>query len=206
MCGPFISLQGTSIWKTSDGDKMAQVVKCWLLLLVGIFSSSLQAEQRWFQIELIVFTQNFSNTEQFDQIAGGIQWPSRFAELSPSSYPLASLRSAPLAFAQVQAGDRLLNDTYRGLKKSPNYRPLVHLSWIQGVSANQLSDAVHIQSAGLKGFVRIQRGAYLHLLVDLEYAPGQSIYHLNEKRRLKLNETHYLDHPKLGVIARIAPL
>lgn len=185
---------------------MKEGVKIWLLLLAVVFSGHLHAGQRWFQIELIVFTQNFPTTEQFDQVSSQIRWPRGLNGLSGSVYSLAALRNSPFAFAQLGTNDRLLNDTYARLEQSPNYQPLVHLSWVQPVAGNQLSDAVQIQADDLNGFVRIERGNYLYLWVDLEYKPGQIIYRLNEKRRIKLNETHYLDHPKLGVIARVAPL
>ncbi len=59
----------------------------------------------------------------------------------------------------------------------------------------------------MNGFVHIQRGQTLQLIVDLEYTPAQVnseafIYRLNENRRIKLNEVHYLDHPKFGVVAK----
>jgi hypothetical protein len=31
------------------------------------------------------------------------------------------------------------------------------------------------------------------------------VYRLNERRRVKLSETHYFDHPKFGALVRVSP-
>lgn len=175
---------------------MEKIIKLHITLLLCFFATSVMADGRSYQIELIVFAQNASNSERFDQSGHDIRWPSNLRDVS--------------GFKQ---GGKQLNGTYGALKRSRDYRPLLHLSWIQRVGKNSLSQPVQIHQAGgqagddlLDGFVRIQRGNYLHLLVDLEYAPGSVTYRLKEKRRLKLNEVHYLDHPKFGVIAKVSPL
>ncbi len=50
--------------------------------------------------------------------------------------------------------------------------------------------------------------------MDLEYTgdvvDGEAfrtvVYRLKEKWRIKLNEIHYLDHPRFGVIAKVKPV
>lgn len=174
---------------------MGKIIRLQIVLLFCLFAASTLAEARSYQIELIVFAQNAPTSERFDQSGSKISWPGNVRNVS--------------GFTQ---GSKQLNGAYGTLKRSRDYRPLLHLSWIQNVGKNSLSQPVQIQKSGgqsgdlLDGFVRIQRGNYLHLLMDLEYAPGSSTYRLKEKRRLKLNEVHYLDHPKFGVIAKVTPL
>jgi hypothetical protein len=76
-----------------------------------------------------------------------------------------------------------------------------------------LNAPVHIHSADgkLNGYVQMQQGQGLQMMVDLEFTPnldsdtGKSVvYRLNEKRSIKLNEVYYLDHPKFGVVAKIS--
>jgi len=88
----------------------------------------------------------------------------------------------------------------------------MHVAWIQSVAAHRLGTAVQISNAegSINGFFRLQRGNLIQMIADIEYSPdpyvGAVIYRLNEKRRFKLNETHYLDHPKFGILVRVSPL
>ena len=187
-------------------------------LVLSLLSCNLLAEQNWYQIEVIVFAQKAPNTEQFDQTQSQLSWPKKLVKLSETTLPMQEWMLNPLSYTKLQAEDRLLQNIYYGLKKSRSYRPLVHLSWVQSARENRLSDAVQVyKKAGLQedyevnGYIRLQRGHYLHLITDLEYAPASAqaeplVYRLKEKRRIKLNEIHYLDHPKFGVVATVKPI
>jgi hypothetical protein len=167
-----------------------------LVMLLSFFSNRALAEGNDYQIELMVFAQDMPNTEVFDQTESQIKWPVGLTELS----------------AYKQADTMALADAYAALSKDPVYKPVIHIAWLQTIAEGASSSPVHIQAEGtLNGFIRIQRGQTLQLIVDLEYAPGQAnseafIYRLNENRRIKLNEVHYLDHPKFGVVAKISQL
>jgi len=39
----------------------------------------------------------------------------------------------------------------------------------------------------------------------IDAAPAANTWQLNQSRRMKSNETHYIDHPKFGVLLRIQP-
>jgi hypothetical protein len=168
-----------------------------LAILLSFFSSQICAEPHDYQIELIVFAQNMPNTEVFEQTESQIEWPADLTELS----------------AYKKADTLSLGDAYAALSKDPVYTPVMHVAWLQTVAEGASGSPVHIQSAegGLNGFVHIQRGQTLQLVVDLEYTPAQInnealVYRLNENRRIKLNEVHYLDHPKFGVVAKVSQL
>lgn len=172
------------------------VVYC-LAMLLNFFSGRVFAEGSDYQIELMIFAQNMPNSEVFEQTESQIKWPADLTELSV--YKKADAIS--------------LADAYAALSKDPVYKPVMHVAWLQSIAEGALGSPVHIQGAEgvLNGFVRIQRGQTLQLIVDLEYMPGQVngealIYRLNENRRIKLDEVHYLDHPKFGVVAKISQL
>jgi hypothetical protein len=61
-----------------------------------------------------------------------------------------------------------------------------------------------VNAAGgqLDGTVTLVRERFLHLDVDLVL---QSIYTLDETRRVRSGERHYFDHPMFGVIAEVTP-
>lgn len=158
-----------------------------LLALLFFLNNPVLAEDPRYQIELMVFSQTLPNTEVFEQTISQIAWPSDLTELS--AYKIADATA--------------LADSYAAMAKDPVYRPMLHISWIQ---AGQ-GAPVHIQSGDgkLNGYVQLQQGSGLQLRVDLEFAAnqGELIYHLTEKRSVKLNEDYYLDHPLFGLVATI---
>lgn len=60
----------------------------------------------------------------------------------------------------------------------------------------------------LDGTVSLARSRFLHLTVDLIYVdPHTGVpVQLKESRRMRSNELHYLDHPRLGMLVQVTPL
>lgn len=179
---------------------MIKLMVCSLAAILGLFSSPVLAEGGAYQIELIVFTQAMPTTEVFDQATQPAQWPPDLTELPAYKIPDATM----------------LDDSYAVLSKNSAYKPILHVAWIQPVvGEGGVSAPVHIQGAEgkLNGYVQIQQGQGLQMMVDLELTANsvdssgkKLVYRLNEKRPIKLNEVYYLDHPKFGVIAKISSL
>jgi hypothetical protein len=94
------------------------------------------------------------------------------------------------------------------LKRSAGYRLLGHVAWAADVPANgTLAARVEdvLPGSGLSGTVAVQRGQYLFLRLELDYAtPDGRAYRLRERRRVKFNERHYFDHPAIGAIAVVS--
>ena len=172
-------------------------IKAVILLMLSLVSSYVYADEKMYKIELVIFSQDMPNTEVFDQTESEIVWPRNIVKRS--------------SYEKVDSEDMGLLESYAKLARNNNYNPLKHVAWIQGVKENRLSIAVQLGRGDptIKGFFRIQRGHLLHMIADLEYSPysdmGSVIYRLKEKRRFKLNEIHYLDHPKFGMLARVSP-
>ncbi|WP_198243934.1 CsiV family protein [methane-oxidizing endosymbiont of Gigantopelta aegis] len=144
-----------------------------LLGLLCLISGQSWAKARNYKIELIVFSQQSSSNEVFDQYQSQIQWPHALQTLNAYS-----------------AAGKSLTGIWRRLQASSDYQPLLHVAWVQRIGANRLGTAVRIHNAahGIDGFFRVQRGNLLHLIADFEYQPDDRvIYHLKEKRRFKLD-------------------
>ncbi|MEK6805533.1 MAG: CsiV family protein [Pseudomonadota bacterium] len=108
------------------------------------------------------------------------------------------------------------------LRRSKRYQPLTTLSWIQKNPPAERGPALHLRwgqplSANgvtlntVDGSVALLLGQYLRLDVDLNYNSLRSdgtlgSVPLKERRRMKRDELHYLDSPKLGVLAKITRL
>jgi len=164
-------------------------------LAAMLFCSPVLAEVDAYQIELIIFSQAMPNTEVFEQTSSQITWPSDLTELSAYKKPDSTM----------------LDDSYAALAKDSTYKPIMHVAWIQPVGTGGASTPVRIQDndGKLNGYLQIEQGQGLQLAIDLELTANSSngsiIYRLNEKRLIKLNDVHYLDHPKFGVIAKVSP-
>lgn len=167
---------------------MSQGLKIQLTILLFCISSLAVAEQRWFQVELIVFQQQAPNSEIFEQIE---------SELKPVE-----------RYAQARSGKKSLQSTYNRLLRARNYHPFYYQSWLIPVVSNSISLPIDVSgvNANLNGWIKVQRGNLLHIIVDLEFSPESEdlIYRLNEKRRVRLNEVHYLDHPIFGAIVKLS--
>jgi len=141
-----------------------------------------------------VFQQNSPTSETFPQVSTELSWPNIIHQDFRDNISLQRI--------------------YSSLAANYAYQPVWYKSWVQSFASHRTSGAMPIQGDGdlLNGFIRVQRGHYVQLLIDLEFSPGGAngdppvIYRINEKRRVKLNEIHYFDHPRFGVIATIRPL
>jgi Peptidoglycan-binding protein, CsiV len=171
-----------------------------LFLVLGIiYSGLLLAEPVNYQIEVVVFLQNWPNTEVSEETSSQIEWPANLSELS----------------TYTKANSLMLTDNVTALAKNSAYQPVFHSGWNQTVEENSASIPVHIQSPDgmINGFVQMQRGRNLHLTVSFEYKSGNTddtgsnlVYRFNEKRQFQLNDIQYFDHPKFGVITKISPI
>ena len=171
---------------------MSYLLKIQLALLLFCFNSWALADQRWFQVELIVFQQQAPNSEIFEQTETAIEPVKRYA--------------------RVSAGNKTLRNTYNRLKKSRAYQPFYYQSWRIPVSSGSVSLPIDVSGydVNLNGWIKVQRGHLIHVLADLEFSPPargteRMIYRLTEKRRVLLNEVHYLDHPMFGAVVKVSP-
>jgi hypothetical protein len=178
----------------------SKIIICSLLTVaVGPFSNLLFAETGQYQIEVVVFSQKWPNTEVFEQTTSKIDWPNTLTELS--TYRMAD--------------QRMLAESATALSKNSAYQPILHEAWIQSIEENSPGNPVHIQSTEgtINGYVQMERGRTVQLTADLEYTPGLTdnsgeaiIYRLNEKRTFQFNDVLYLDHPMFGVLTKITAI
>jgi len=173
---------------------MSVRLKIQLFLLIFCCHSWAYADTRLFQVELIVFEQSAPTTELFEQV---------------------DTKIAPVKrYASVESGTKTMSSQYSRLSRADSYRPFYYESWQIQAKSNRVSLPIHISSheQNLEGWIKIQRGSLLHVVADLEYSPSSPdesedlIYRIAEKRRVLLNEVHFLDHPYFGVLVKVSPV
>lgn len=96
----------------------------------------------------------------------------------------------------------MLLDEAARIEKSPNYTLVHHFSWGQAALPYSQSANFNIIEQKVQGWIKVYAGQLLFANIDLDYLG----YRMNEKRRLKLNERHFFDHPKFGIIMQVSRL
>lgn len=98
-----------------------------------------------------------------------------------------------------------------------NQSILYNAQWIQPVYEQQHSLPIYFESSQqvlkqpqLKGLFHLHVSRYLHSNIELQYIPEQATdlnqtLSLQQSRRMRSKEVHYIDHPRVGVIIRILP-
>ncbi len=161
-----------------------------------------------YEVEVVVFE---NRTPDLD---GGELWK---RDLGKSAD--AELKDAVTAGEKPPA-DSLLSPAAAALEKSGQHHVLAHLRWQQSAEAKSLSHPVKITNAesGLDGALRFYLSRFLLVDVNLmlkEVTTGGIfggadkeglVYRLSERRRVKLSETHYFDHPRFGALVRVSPV
>lgn len=79
-----------------------------------------------------------------------------------------------------------------------------HLAWVQTPRGRSSKAWYRVGNGRLNGLVRVTRGRFLHVDADLFLRDTNTAQPVRAKlyRRMRSDELHYVDHPKLGIIIR----
>lgn len=182
-----------------------------LLVLLGERVVAQAAELQSYDVELVIF-RNLTGT------ASGEEWAAeKDSSLSADAGSDAQSEAAPVTapsatFPPLPASKFKLTAIEDTLRRSRRYQPLAHFGWTQPGYARgdarfmPLDSLMGSNASGLSGRIALARGRYLHLTLDLALTTedGQR-YQLQQTRRMRSTERHYIDHPKFAVIALITP-
>lgn len=146
---------------------------------------------------------------------------SRVIELGES----AQLRSAGIEILPDESFG--LSREWKRLANSQRHQPLLRLAWIQKDPPAENGPGLRLRSgtpviwnssgAGgsrsaelypVDGSVRLLMGRFLHLDADLGYTVNREngelgSYRLQERRRMRRDELHHLDSPRMGLLVRV---
>jgi hypothetical protein len=182
-----------------------------LAAVLALATASAPAAAAQYDLELIVFTQP-------QQLAGNESPPA----LSPQPPPLP----LDLPITLLPADDYRLHGPAQAIRQDARYRLLLHAAWRQeGLEKNRAFAVPVHRLAGadaapqLQGTVQLILSRYLHLEAHLQFDPeatidgdafdlgllNRRVYQMDETRRMRSRELHYLDHPKFGLLILIMP-
>jgi hypothetical protein len=184
-----------------------------LLLALALAAPSTALAERY-RVDVILFADRSAPANESTLT---LQQPNVAKALEP--YDTSQLRAAGI---ELLPDDQFgLVKEWSHLKNSKNHQPLLRLAWLQkdppaerGVSLRlhwgnpmtQVSTLRSSQVYPVDGTVALLAGRFLHLDVELAYTQELNgelrSFRLKERRRLKRDELHHIDSPRLGVLAR----
>jgi hypothetical protein len=191
-------------------SRLSAVLASLLLLSAG----TAQAER--YRVDLIVFA---DKTGVADEAPLSLQVPNVKGSLEP--YDATALKAAGI---EMLPDDQFgLAEPWAHLRNSKNHQPLLRLSWLQKDPPADRSVSLHIHSGNalasttdsgataiypVDGTIALLAGHFLHVDADLVWTQGSGggnlvSYRLREKRRVKRDELHHLDSPKLGLLVEV---
>ena len=222
-------------------------------------------EQRWYDVEVIIFSQNSQQYRESEL------WPLDYdlpqaetaQELLPAPAPVVQQADKPpVAFSRLNTDSLRLSAEAGRIDAAPDTELLLHIGWRQPGLAEDKAVAVRVddsmqekpeakqQSADntlsseeepqrMEGTLKLVLSRYLHIYTDLilreplaegssafepvpiqsdtdlfaiaedpfgfQLQPSYQVYHLQQSRRMRSKELHYLDHPVLGMAILVTP-
>ncbi|HEY1078232.1 MAG TPA: CsiV family protein [Fontimonas sp.] len=179
---------------------------------------SLPAQADTYRVDLIVFQNLYGSGAGSPPL------------VNPAGDAIALTDTARLNAAGIRIlpeGDFALQEQWARLRSSQQFRPLARLAWTQvdppaergpslqlrqgtPFTINDAQGQSSFLTTPLDGSVALRMSRFLHLDVDAllnESRGGAAVaYRLNERRRMRRDELHHLDSPKLGVLAKVTRL
>ncbi len=167
-----------------------------LLALAAPLPAAPTASTTLYDIEVVVFENSQPGLE------GGEVWKELRKELGDIEQA-ATPEGAP-------APDSVLSQAAGALERGGQHRILVHKRWQQNADTKPATTPLRLQSANneLDGTLRFYLSRFLHVdlnltLQDPRASGGVKAFQLNEHRRVRPQEIHYFDHPRLGALVRV---
>ncbi|MFT5115294.1 MAG: hypothetical protein ACI8P9_004638 [Parasphingorhabdus sp.] len=216
-----LNVKHPTIWTfTSRGRFSLLNYALWFSLL--LLSQSANATE--YDVEMVIFLNTASHSTELQSANTEIQSRNE-RELNRLNEKTGSIVGIPVTIGQ-------LSEVVEKLNNDPDYVVVQHTTWRQDVVSISKSPYVDVsalnigEESGLRGLVRFYQSPLLYVDVFLKYTPfidpldqqsntgpedsaGSEInpaLFLLEKRRVRLKEFHYLDHPQIGAIITVWPI
>ncbi|MFY9178304.1 MAG: CsiV family protein [Venatoribacter sp.] len=118
----------------------------------------------------------------------------------------------------------LLENEAKRIDQLPNTHVVWHQAWIEPIQAQEsaIPHPIQIDYNGtitihIEGSLSLYRSRYLHFNTDLNVQHSQKLEdsaeetniraaHIQQSRRMRSGELHYVDHPMLGAVIKVIPV
>ncbi len=160
---------------------LSHIIAIGLMLVLASWGSAVQAKD--YIVEVIIF-ENMTHSDVTEPHA-----------YEPPKKPRTNSQAWLL-------DTRLLTDQAQSVSESLNYDLKHHFAWGQEALPFSRSTTYTVLETDTQGYIKVYADQLLFANIDLDYKGFRMI----EKRRLKLNEKHYFDHPKFGLLLQVSRL
>ena len=160
---------------------------------LALFAESGAGSENLYRIELIAFGQNAVTSES---------WPEDPGVPDPIRASSTLIDAVGDSSNELVSKDQLALGPVAYTLRKNGMSPLLHIGWMQQVKRWKADDWRWIETRDLRGLVRVTKGRFLHIDVDLLYVDpvdGQP-YRIVASRKMRSNELHHLDHPRVGLL------
>lgn len=165
-----------------------------------------QSPSSFYQVDLIVFTHQSAYSLPAD-----LSLASSITPNSSQAIPLRTESKDSLTpYHLLPVSSSQLRQEYWALHRKPQYRVLLHYTWLQPLN-NQRSIVLPKTTKDgwqIEGTLRIRRSNYYLFDTELLFsAPSsQASFVFAQKQRLKGGKIYYLDHPQAGMLIKVHQL
>lgn len=201
-----------------------------LLLAMLLPGTSVAEEERWYDVEVIIFSHNSQ------QYRDSELWPVDYellqTEASQVLLPPSADTGKPVAFSRLATSALQLTSEAARIQSAPDMELLLHTGWRQPGLPEEKAVSVKIDGEPeqrMSGTLKLVLSRYLHINTDLVYRepvsdsetkqldstpvdastfsfePRYQAYHMKQSRRMRSRELHYLDHPLFGMAILVTP-
>ncbi|WP_028387710.1 CsiV family protein [Legionella fairfieldensis] len=185
------------------------MLKTSIFLLLAFLSCVIRAKEPppLYQIDLIIFTHQPSSANPVTL--------SLNSTLSSDNFQAIPLRTVShkdfIPYHLLPSSSSQLQQEYRALHRKPQYRVLLHYSWLQPYNNQQAIQLPKVIQEGweLEGRLRIRRSNYYLLNAELLFSPltgHQTPFTVSQNQRIKGGSVYYFDHPQVGMLIKVHQL
>jgi hypothetical protein len=191
---------------------LAAVLRC-LVVLALVAAPAAHAAR--YRVDLIVFIDRTGP-------AGESTQPLLLPDVAKALEPFEATPLRNVGIEVLPDAEFGLVQEWQRLKNSRNHQPLLRLAWLQkdppgergprlrlrwGDAFTQVAQLGAQRVFPVDGSVSLLASRYLHLDAELVYTQADGSgdlrsFRLGERRRLRRDELHHLDSPRLGILAR----
>lgn len=174
------------------------------------------ADPDWYRVEIVVF----ANTES--GAGSAEQWPTDVGAPSAQNAQQLAPSGTGGPYSLLPDNELKLGGVVSALRSSGVRKPILHIGWRQPIRERGKAQPVWIQGgpqqylAGggtapeISGTLLLTRSRFLHVWTDLRYVEpgsyGSNGYRMQDHRRMRSGEIHYIDHPMFGLLILCTPI
>lgn len=162
----------------------------------------INTKPRLITISILLLLVPTSNIQAKDYMVEVLVFENNIEARATESHEYTAPREMKFEAETWELESSMLLEQAQAIVDSSDYELVHHFSWGQESLPYEDSATFNVYEDKAQGFIKIYAEQLLFANIDLDYDG----YRMQEKRRLKLNEKHFFDHPKFGLLLQVSRL